>query len=137
MIKFVESSSMKVDVLKHQQKQISSLDKIEKVIEAKKALGFDIAMDNQTVGFAMVREYQNNKYFLWVYAIDKKFQGQGLGKKCLKEFLVFLKQNYGCAELSTTYKMGNTVAKNLYEGLGFQEIEKVEEEKEVDMILKL
>ncbi|MBQ2713637.1 MAG: GNAT family N-acetyltransferase [Clostridia bacterium] len=137
MIKFVESSSMKVDVLKHQQKQISSLDKIEKVLEAKKALGFDIAMDNQTVGFAMVREYQNNKYFLWVYAIDKKFQGQGLGKKCLKEFLVFLKQNYGCTELSTTYKMGNTVAKNLYEGLGFQEIEKVEEEKEVDMILKL
>ena len=128
---------MKVDVLKHQQKQISSLDKIEKVLEAKKALGFDIAMDNQTVGFAMVREYQNNKYFLWVYAIDKKFQGQGLGKKCLKEFLVFLKQNYGCTELSTTYKMGNTVAKNLYEGLGFQEIEKVEEEKEVDMILKL
>ena len=128
---------MKVDVLKHQQKQISSLDKIEKVLEAKKALGFDIAMDNQTVGFAMVREYQNNKYFLWVYAIDKKFQGQGLGKKCLKEFLVFLKQNYGCTELSTTYKMGNTVAKNLYESLGFQEIEKVEEEKEVDMILKL
>ena len=137
MVKFVESSSMKVDVLKHQQKQISSLDKIEKVLEAKKALGFDIAMDNQTVGFAMVREYQNNKYFLWVYAIDKKFQGQGLGKKCLKEFLVFLKQNYGCDELSTTYKMGNTVAKNLYESLGFQEIEKVEEEKEVDMILKL
>lgn len=137
MIKFVESSSMKVDVLKHQQKQISSLDKIEQVLEAKKALGFDIAMDSQTVGFAMVREYQNNKYFLWVYAIDKKFQGQGLGKKCLKEFLVFLKQKYGCTELSTTYKMGNTVAKNLYESLGFQEIEKVEEEKEVDMILKL
>lgn len=137
MIKFVESSSMKVDVLKHQEKQISSLDKIEKVLEEKKALGFDISMDNQTVGFAMVREYQNNKYFLWVYAIDKKFQGQGLGKKCLKEFLVFLKQNYGCTELSTTYKMGNTVAKNLYESLGFQEIEKVEEEKEVDMILKL
>ena len=137
MIKFVKSSSMKVDVLKQQQKQISSLDKIEKVLEAKKALGFDIAMDNQTVGFAMVREYQNNKYFLWVYAIDKRFQGQGLGKKCLKEFLVFLKQNYGCTELSTTYKMGNTVAKNLYESLGFQEIEKVEEEKEVDMILRL
>ena len=128
---------MKVDVLKHQEKQISSLDKIKKVLEAKKALGFDISMDNQTMGFAMVRENQNNKYFLWVYAIDKKFQGQGLGKKCLKEFLVFLKQNYGCTELSTTYKMGNTVAKNLYESLGFQEIEKVEEEKEVDMILKL
>ena len=69
---------MKVDVLKHQEKQISSLDKIKKVLEAKKALGFDISMDNQTMGFAMVRENQNNKYFLWVYAIDKKFQGQGI-----------------------------------------------------------
>ena len=63
MLKFFESSSMKVDVFPHQQKQISSFEKIERVLKEKKALGFDIALDNKIVGFAMVREYEKNKYF--------------------------------------------------------------------------
>ena len=85
----------------------------------------------------MLREYAKNKYFLWVYAIDKNFQGQGLGKKCLKALIEFYKQNFGCVELSTTYKIGNKSAKTLYGSLGFKEIEKIEEENEVDMLLKL
>lgn len=137
MIEFIESKSMKVDVLKHQQKNISSKEKIQKVLKENNALGFDITKDKEIVGFAMLREYAKNKYFLWVYAIDKNFQGQGLGKKCLKALIEFLKQNYGCVELSTTYKIGNKSAKTLYGSLGFKEIEKIEEENEVDMLLKL
>lgn len=136
MIEFALSKAMKVAVKPHQIKQISAKEKIEKMLLENKAFAFDILVDKQIVGFAMLREYEQNKHFLWNYAIDKDFQGQGLGKKCLKELIVFLKEHYACKALSTTYKMTNYTAKKLYQDLGFQETEVVEDQQEVDMLLK-
>ena len=137
MFEFIKSNSIKVDVLQNQIKHISSKQKINEALSRDGVIGFDILMNKQTMGFAMLRQYDKNKYFLWNYAIDKQFQGKGFGKQALKELILFLQHNYCCEEITTTYKMGNDTAKKLYEKLGFKEIEEVYDEQEVDMMLKL
>lgn len=75
-------------------------------------------------------------YFLWDYAIDSAFQGQGLGKAALIALISFMQEQYHLRTMTTTYVWGNDIAKRLYESVGFVETDVVDEPDchEVNMI---
>ena len=109
------------------------------MLKEKNVIGFNIFHDNKLIGFAMLKEFEKNKYFLWDYLIDFNFQNKGLGTKALKELISMLKTRYDCSVLTTTYKYGNQPAKRLYEKMGFIETDVVDEKDvhEVNMMLEL
>ena len=138
-MKFVPSTSMKVDVLPEQQDQISTKETIEKGIADKAYLGFDIYDEEKLVGFAALCKYKKACYFLWNYAIDYRYQNQHYGTRALIELAELFKKEYGARSLVTTYIYGNEHAKHVYEKVGFVEYNVVDEPDchEVDMKLKL
>lgn len=103
------------------------------------ALGFDAVEDGVRFGFAMVRRFGPEEFFLWEYIIDARYQGQGRGQACLSALLDLLRREYGLKTLWTTYIWGNDAARRLYERMGFAETDVVDEDgiHEVNMCLRL
>lgn len=121
---FIKSNDIKIELSYEDKKQLSTFDKIQKSIQLDSVIAFDIFRNSVLVGFAMLRDYGDG-YFLWDYAIDSCYQGKRFGTNALKELLIFLKDNYGTTEVSTTYLWGNERAKYVYEKVGFIETDVV------------
>ena len=138
-ILFKRSKGMKISLDKNQRNQLSSEDDINMACKLDGVVAYDIYYNNNLVGFALLRNYGLSKWFLWNYAIDKNYQGKGLGEEALKKLIKLMEKEYGMTEISTTYIFGNDIAKNLYSKLGFIETDVVDEENchEVNMLLKL
>ena len=136
-MRFLESKSIKIELSENDLKQISSAEKIKKACEALNVIAFDIFDDEKLIGFAMLREYEKESYFLWNYAIDYRYQNKGYGTKALKELIHLLIDKYGINEMVTTYLWGNLHAKHVYEKVGFVETDVVDEDgiHEVNMHL--
>lgn len=99
---------------------------------------FAIYNDDLMVGFIMLRfnkEFEN--YFIWQLLIDEKYQHKGYGRQALKLAIEWMKKDERCKSIVTAYKNGNDYAKNLYESLGFVEMDEELEDDydETDMIL--
>lgn len=139
MIKFIKTNEMKIKVLKEQEKNLSSKEKIIKHINDNNIVAFDIYNNKEIIGFAMLKEFDDNSYFLWNYAIDYKYQNKGLGTKSLKELINFMIKEYKMKIMTTTYTYGNNHAKHIYEKVGFIETDIVCENNchEVNMIYKV
>lgn len=139
MIRFIESNEMKVEVFKSQENQISTKEKIKQNTQRHDTIAFDIYKNQELIGFVMLREFEEGKFFLWNFAIDKKHQNKGLGTLVLKALIEFLKANYTLNALTTTYKNGNSHARHLYEKIGFCETEHIVdgEINEVNMELEI
>lgn len=52
---FVKSFEMKVSVLKEQEKQLSSKDRIKNALLEDNNIAFDIVKDNNIIGFVLLR----------------------------------------------------------------------------------
>ena len=138
-MEFIRVNSLNIKINEAQAKNLSNESKIKKMLQEKNVLGFDIYCDKQLIGFAMLKEFEKHKYFLWDYYIDYDYQNKGFGTKALQELIDMLKKNYHCNVVTTTYKFGNLPAKRLYEKIGFIETDIVDEEEvhEVNMRLDL
>jgi len=136
MFEFKKSQSMKINVKKEQECQISRKTKIENAFKDDNVFAFDIYYNNEIIGFVMFKKFKDNTLFLWNYAIDSKYQNQNLGTKALKELIDILKNDY--KKFVTTYTQGNSHAKHIYEKLGFIETVVINEPdcKEVNMELE-
>ena len=99
-------------------------------------LAYDIYDESTLIGFVLVHRFENRKYFLWEYAIDKVYQNKHYGMNALIDFIRFMKDKYNAKELTTTYIYGNDHAKHIYEKVGFIETDIVDEPDchEVNMI---
>ncbi len=72
------------------------------------------------VGFLMYgKSYRSERTWLYRLMIDKKYQGQGLGKQAM-ELLIRRMRDEGYAEISVGYEPENSVAERLYAKFGFQ-----------------
>jgi len=136
MIKFEKTDSIKITVFEEQKLFLSDLEKIKKELNSKNVIAFDIYDDDILIGFVMLKEFKKNSFFLWDYAIDCKYQNKGYGYKTLKELIEFLREKYNMKYMTTTYKIGNEVAKHIYEKIGFIQTDIVDEENEVNMSYK-
>ena len=134
-MRFIKSEEMKVYVFPCQKNQISSKEKIKENIKNENVLAFDVYEKGKLIAFVMLREFEENQYFLWNFAVDKNYQNMGCGQKILKALIDFLKQNYNLKKLTTTYKIGNEHAKYIYEKIGFKEKEVDNEMNEINMEL--
>ena len=138
-IKFKKSSGIKISLKRPQLKQISSKKTIATNINKDNILAFDIYDNNTLIGFTMLRKFDVDKFFLWDYAIDKRFQNKGLGGITLASLIDLLKTRYHCSQITTTVVFGNEQAKHLYEKFGFVQTEVIDEGDvhEINMLLNL
>ncbi|MDE5546183.1 MAG: GNAT family N-acetyltransferase [Anaeroplasmataceae bacterium] len=136
IFQFVESKGILIHLTEEQRRQISSFEAIKKMIGKPEILAYDIYLNAQCVGFAMLRKYSNTDYFLWDYAMDCNFQNKGYGTTALRQLIEFMKNKFQTKELTTTYLWGNEHAKHIYEKVGFIETDVVDEDDihEVNMI---
>lgn len=136
---FIKSKGISIQLDKEDWKQISSLETIKKQIQKPDIIAYDVYLSFQLIGFLMLRKYENDGYFLWDYAIDKNLQNQGHGTRILKQLFQYLKKELHAKEVSTTYLWENTIAKHVYEKVGFEETDVVFEEDvhEVNLVKKL
>lgn len=108
----------------HQAQFISSAEQINQFIKQKKFFAYDVFYNNDRVAFCILRKDSNDSVFLWDYIIDPNIQGRGFGQGILKELKLLL-HNLHFKNLTTTYIVGNQIAKHVYEKVGFEEIEEV------------
>lgn len=87
-----------------------------------KASTFKLIYTDQVIGYTLIYPFEKEglKYVNIVrLAIDKDHQGQGLGKKALYEIIDWIKREYEVDKIKITVEPENTVAKSLYEKMGF------------------
>lgn len=113
-----------------------------------KAYPFGIYEDEKLVGFIMfgygvsdekdAPKIVDHNYSIWRLMIDKKYQGQGLGKKAVETAVTYLRTwPHGKADWCwLSYEPENAPARNLYHALGFEESGEMCED-EIIAVLKL
>ena len=84
---------------------------------------FVIYSDGIAVGFTMFAfepdyEDPDDRYWLWRFMIDEKYQGQGYGKEALKHIISYFKEN-GAGNIRLSTKESNVNAIHLYQSFGF------------------
>lgn len=85
---------------------------------------FVIYADGEAVGFTMFAfdlecEDPNDRYWLWRFMIDEKYQGCGLGKESLKHIIAYFKE-HGATNIRLSTKESNVHAIRLYKSVGFR-----------------
>ena len=85
------------------------------------AYPFAIYDNDIIVGFIMMGYYEVKGYYtLWEFMIDHKYQNKGYGRQALKLGLEYVRDKFGQVDIYTGVTPGNTVAKKLYESVGFE-----------------
>ena len=101
------------------------------------AFPFAVYNDNTLVGFIMMGYYEaKNYYTLWKFLIDKKYQRMGYGREALMQGISFMRDKFNIKEIYTGVAPGNSVAKGLYQSVGFEDTGLIEFNME-EMCLKL
>lgn len=138
-MEFARTKKLELKINESQAHNLSSKSKIEKMLKEKDVFGFNIYDNDDLIGFAMLKEFDEGKFFLWDYFIDFDHQNKGYGTQALQELITLFESEFGCKVMTTTYKFGNEPAKRLYEKTGFIETDIVNDGDvhEVNMILEL
>ena len=101
------------------------------------AFPFAVYNDETMVGFIMMGYYEaKNYYTLWKFLIDKKYQHMGYGREALMQGISFMRDKFNIKEIYTGVAPGNSVAKGLYQSIGFEDTGLIEFNME-EMCLKL
>ncbi|MBP5553413.1 MAG: GNAT family N-acetyltransferase [Lachnospiraceae bacterium] len=91
------------------------------------AFPFAVYDDSTMVGFIMMGYYEVKAYYtLWKFMIDSRYQNKGYGRQALELGIQFLQNRFNASEIYTGVVPGNTVAKKLYESVGFADTGLVE-----------
>lgn len=138
-MKFIPTTKFQLTLSEADQKQLSSMSRIEQALTDPDSLSYDIWDGDARVGFAMLCPFEGNGFFLWNFAIDSAYQNQHYGQRALRELLTLLKQEHHAKVVTTTYTVGNNHAKYVYEKVGFWETDVVDENgiHEVNMAVEL
>lgn len=107
---------------------ISNAESLAKAyVYSKTAYPFAVYDDETLVGFIMMGYYELKDYYtLWEFMIDYRYQNKGYGRQALKLGLDFVKDKFNPDSIYTGVAPGNSVAKGLYESVGFKDTGLVE-----------
>jgi diamine N-acetyltransferase len=87
---------------------------------------------DEMIGFLMyLYDEDFEAYRLRRFMIDKDHQGKGYGKEALLELKKLIKEKYNGRKLYTSVKPQNSVAKKLYEKIGFTKTGEIRWEEEI------
>jgi diamine N-acetyltransferase len=82
---------------------------------------------NEVVGYTMYGvEPEKNRHWIVRLMIAKPHQGKGYGRAAMRLIINELKQLYQATEIYISFEPDNTVARTLYESMGFQDTGEVE-----------
>lgn len=86
---------------------------------------FAIYCNEKMVGFTMLafdEEYEdlNDRYWLWRFMIDEKFQGNGYGTAALQAIIQYFR-DHGANNIRLSTKETNTAALSMYRKAGFRD----------------
>ena len=84
------------------------------------------------VGFVML-EIDGEKYYLWRFMIDRRFQGRGFGKRAMELVLEFVRSQ-NATEMTLSYVPGKGNPSGFYAQFGFEETGEVDDD---ELIMKL
>jgi diamine N-acetyltransferase len=86
------------------------------------AFPFAVYEDSVIVGFIMMGYYEVKEYYtLWKFMIDRRYQNRGYGRKALELGIQYLRDRFDVPRIYTGVVPGNSVAKKLYESVGFKD----------------
>ena len=138
-MKIIRTTQFQITLSDADRKQLSSKARIKQALTDPNILSYDIWDGDARIGFAMLRPFNENGFFLWNFAIDSAYQNQHYGQRALMGLLTMLKQEHHAKVITTTYTFGNDHAKYVYEKVGFRETDVVEENgiHEVNMVVEL
>ena len=60
------------------------------------------------------------------FMIGRQFQGNGYGKRAVREFLDYFKKKHGADRIYISVSLDNAVARKMYSDIGFREIKETE-----------
>lgn len=138
-MKIIRTTQFQIALSDADRKQLSSKTRIKQALTDPNILSYDIWDGDARIGFAMLRPFNENGFFLWNFAIDSAYQNQHYGPRALRGLFTMLKQEHHAKVITTTYTFGNDHAKYVYEKVGFRETNVVEENgiHEVNMVVEL
>ncbi|WP_028042160.1 GNAT family N-acetyltransferase [Candidatus Stoquefichus massiliensis] len=117
------SDVLKLEIEANQQNFIESIAEcLEEARELVLWRPVELYYNEQLVGFAMYglwHEQNQDRVWLDRYLIDKRYQGQGLGKKILAQLLEHIYAEYQCQEIYLSLYDDNHRAMHLYQKFGF------------------
>ncbi|KRN57853.1 GNAT family N-acetyltransferase [Carnobacterium divergens] len=75
-------------------------------------------------------------YTIWHFFIDKTYQGKGYGKEAIKRVIDLIEKEppLKTNKIALTVEDENTVAKKLYESVGFYDTNERDEDNEIIMM---
>jgi diamine N-acetyltransferase len=84
------------------------------------------------VGFVMLySDWDEPKYFLWRFMIDKQYQRQGYGSLAMQELIAHVRSRPNAKELLVSYAPGEGNPSPFYEKCGFVETGEWEDDEKV------
>ncbi|SEM03734.1 diamine N-acetyltransferase [Butyrivibrio sp. ob235] len=91
-------------------------------VYSENAYPFAVYEDDILVGFIMMGYYEVKQYYtLWKFLIDYRYQNKGYGRQALILGLKYIKEKFNPPNIYTGVAPGNTVAKDLYKSVGFED----------------
>ncbi len=136
-MRFQKAREFNIKLLENQYEYISSIDKINKIIEDKNNIVYEIIEDGLQRCFIILNQFDEKSFFLWDFVIDYRFQSRGYGTLVLQELFRLLKNQFDANLLTTTCKRSNIVAINFFTKNGFEHTEYVKEADEVNLQIRL
>lgn len=88
------------------------------------------------LNYELLNEEHTN-FLIWDFVVSHQYRGKGYGKKIMIQLLEMLKSKYNAKRVELAYDPKNSVAKYLYLNLGFIENGKINDDGEVEMVLKI
>lgn len=87
-----------------------------------------IVAGGEVVGFAMwARDPADGSYWIGGFQIDRRRQGQGLGRPALDAIIALLRTKPGCRQIALGFDPDNSVARRLYARAGFVETGEIDD----------
>ena len=129
-----------LNVAEHQKQYVS--DRVCMLARAyayrdSRSRAFVIYDDETPVGMAMYYDVDElGAYDLSQLFIDERYQGRGYGKAATKIMLNMMRQDGTYDKVILCYIEGNEAAKKMYEGFGFREYDRDEDEICMERSLK-
>jgi len=88
-----------------------------------------IYLKDTLIGFCTIGiEPDTNLMWIIAFMIDKKYQGNGYGKRALEKLIGYIRRNYEGDSLTIGHRPENIVAEKLYSSFGFIEISRTKKE---------
>lgn len=121
------SACLLLKVGAEQEKNIASNEKSlqDALLYGEIARPFVIYADDIPIGFTMLAFDEmygdpTDRYWLWRFMIDRRFQGKGYGRLALEQIIAYFREN-GADHIKLSTKPENRNAISLYRKFGFQE----------------